>query len=225
MTGTRAGGRTAAIAVSVAFHLGVLALLALHAPKLAPPAPEPGGPPVPIIPLLLSPRALPENAEGGRSGAIRLHRRRVRDRDLPAHVRPLVTPAAEAAPAPADTPAASPAAPDEPARKLGEALDLTRVLRSRVGCASPDLLTREEREACDRRLAAGAKDAPYLGAGIERDKARALDASAARKAADVRYRDAPPTPPTAPGRMGSGQTAEGMAAQMGNDRAKLKVPF
>jgi len=223
MTRGRADGRTVAIAVSVVFHAGLLALVVLHAPRLAPPAPEPGGPPIPIIPLLLSPRALPEDADGER-GAIRLHRRQVRARDLPAHVRPLVapveTPAAAAEPRTVSSPAAN-----EPARRLGEALDLTRALRSRVGCASPDLLSREEREACDDRLAAGARDAPYLGEGIDREKARAFDATAARKAADARYRSAPPTPPSAPGRQGSGQTAEGMAAQMGNDRGALRVPF
>ena len=215
--------RAGAVAISAGLHAVLLAALALHAPRLKVPPQARAGAPVPIIPILLSPRAAPSNA-GAPGGPIRLHRRQVRPRDLPAHVRPLVTPAAEAPARPSDPDAASASAPQEPARP-GEAADLARALRSRVGCANPALLSREEREGCEARLAAGARDAPYLGGGLDREKARAFDAAAARKAADARYRAAPPTPPSAPGRAGSGQTAEGMAAQMGNDRGTLRAPF
>lgn len=216
--------RAGAVAISAGLHAVLLAALALHAPRLKVPPQASAGAPVPIIPILLSPRAAPSDA-GAPSGPIRLHRRQVRPRELPAHVRPLVAPVAEAPATTADPDVARTPATEEPARRPGDAQDLARALRSRVGCANPTLLSREEREACNDRLAAGARDAPYLGGGLGREKARTFDAAAARKAADARYRAAPPTPPSAPGRAGSGQTAEGMAAQMGNDRGTLRAPF
>ncbi|WP_334165141.1 hypothetical protein [Phenylobacterium sp.] len=220
------GGRrgAGAVAISAGLHAVLLVGVALHAPRLKVPPQSSAGAPAPIIPILLSPRAAPSTA-GAPGGPIRLHRRQVRPRDLPAHVRPLVAPVAEAPATPSGPDAAGPPAPEESARRLLEAQDLARALRTRVGCSSPALLSREEREACDDRLAAGARDAPYLGEGLGRETARGLDAAAARKAADARYRAAPPTPPSAPGRAGSGQTAEGMAAQMGNDRGTLRAPF
>lgn len=216
--------RGGAVAISAGLHAVLLAGVALHVPRLKVPPQASAGAPVPIIPILLSPRAAPAGA-GAPGGPIRLHRRQVRARDLPAHVKPLVAPVAEAPAAPSEPDPASPPAPEETTRRPGEFPDLTRALRTRVGCANPALLSREEREACNARLGAGARDAPYLGDGLDRETARGLDAAAARKAADARYRSAPPTPPSAPGRTGSGQTAEGMAAQMGNDRGTLRAPF
>ena len=89
-----------AVAVSVAAHVVVLAVVALQSPMLTIPA-EPAGPPIPIIPVLLMPRTPPPTAgEKARPEPIRLHRRP--QPFLP----PEVTPAPIAPPAP---PAAAPA--------------------------------------------------------------------------------------------------------------------
>ncbi|MDB5494200.1 MAG: hypothetical protein JWP86_1537, partial [Phenylobacterium sp.] len=78
MTAARRGRRIAAVALSAAVHALVLTALALHAPVLFIPT-EPGGPPEPIIPLLLMPRLPPPApAAGVQPGPIRLHRRQLR---------------------------------------------------------------------------------------------------------------------------------------------------
>jgi hypothetical protein len=192
-------GHTVAIAASAAFHVAVLALLVLHAPRLKTPPAEPGGPPIPIIPLLLAPRALPDDAEGERGGAIRLHRRQVRARDLPSHVRPLIAaaqaePVAPAAPVETARVAAGPAAP---AADPAGGLALARTLRGRLGCANPETLSAAERTACEERLGRGAPQAPYMPAPIERTKRSYYDAVAEAKAPSP-----PPTPGTATGKLG-----------------------
>src|SRR5947209_6576895 len=109
MPAAKRGRRIAAVAVSGAVHLLVLAALALHAPTLSIPN-EPGGPPEPIIPLLLMPRLPPPVASAGAApGPIRLHRRQLRPipPDLP--VAPLPVP--ERPPPPAQ---AGPAPPTRP---------------------------------------------------------------------------------------------------------------
>ncbi|HEY8617292.1 hypothetical protein [Phenylobacterium sp.] len=216
-----------AVGVSAALHLVVLAVLALHAPKAPVRPPEAAGPPIPIIPVLLAPMAVPPGPAGEGGGPIRLHRRQVRPRDLPAHVRPLIAPTAaqpeavEVRPAPSPVAASSP----PPAGGLGP-LELSRVLRSGVlGCANPGRLSREERARCEEQLASGARDAPFTGPGVSPDKLEGFAAVAARKAADARYRGAPPTPPVAAGRGGPGASASDMARQLGNDRPSASRPF
>jgi hypothetical protein len=180
-----------AVALSVAVHGAVLTVLALHAPRLRVPE-EMAGPPEPIIPILILPR-LPPAAAGSAAGDsfIRLHRRPVRPRELPAHVAPLLTPPPPdtAAPPPAAAPAseATPAAP--PAGP-----DLATVLRrSRIGCANASVLglSRAEQEACQQQLGQGAASAPFIAPPMSPAKRAELEAAGARKDATVRAREAP----------------------------------
>ena len=78
MPAGKRGRRLAAIAGSAVAHLAVLTVVALHAPTLFIPS-EPGGPPEPIIPVLLMPRLPPPAPSTGvKPGPIRLHRRQIR---------------------------------------------------------------------------------------------------------------------------------------------------
>lgn len=194
----KAGRRRAgAVAISAGLHAGLFIALALHAPRLKVPPPASAGPPAPIIPILLSPRAAASAAAAG-GGPIRLHRRQVRPRDLPAHVRPLET-AAAAAPRPAPTatsPTPNPGEAGAGPPALASA-DLSRALRGRLGCANLDSLSRAERAACEERLGRGAADAPYIPAPIDPAKRAYYAAVAAAKAPDP-----PPTPQGATGRLG-----------------------
>jgi len=86
-------------------------------------------------------------------------------------------------------------------------------------------LNRAERDLCDERFGKGAKDAKFAGLGLTPDKQRLLDAAAARKDADYRYKyGAPTAQPGGRSRL-PGATAEGMAGDLGNDRPGLKIPF
>ena len=213
----------AAAVVSVAVHVALLVALVLHAPRLRV-YEQPSGPPQAIIPVLILPRAPPPVAgSGAKPAPIRLHRRaqRFAPQDLP--VAPLVAPVEEAPARPA--PATGPRTVTGPPAPTPGEVNAQRALRAMVGCANPSLLTRAEREKCEERLAAGARDAPYLGTGVDRDKARSLEAAAARKEADVRYRNAAPTPNAAPGRAGAGASAEELGRQLGNDRPKAVQPI
>ena len=188
-------GRTiAAIAVSAAVHVPILVALALHAPFLAIPD-EPGGPPEPIIPVLLMPRSLPPTtAPDARPGPIRLHRRQLHTlpQDLP--VAPLPAPEAPAPPpvaAPGPVTVRAPPSPEAQRPPVQTALR-----RSAVGCANPHAsgLTRAEREVCEEQLGAGAQTALFPGLGLSAGKQTALDKAGARREGDRRYREAPPPP-------------------------------
>lgn len=202
------------VAASIAAHVAVLGLLALHVPRLRTPAPQPAGPPEAIIPVLIMPRALPPSADAGAPAPLRLHRRRTRYSDAPLPVAPLVAPAPQA-----EAPQA--AAPSGPRTLLLPRYEDTladnarRALRGRLNCDSPSL-TRAEREACIERFAAGARSAPPMGLGIERDKATALEAVARRKEQDYEYKRAPVPP---------GNCASRVSDCLGNDRPQLKIPF
>ncbi|HEV2533512.1 hypothetical protein [Phenylobacterium sp.] len=189
MPAAKRGRRIAAVAASGAVHLLVLTALALHAPTLIIPD-EAGGPPEPIIPVLLMPRLPPSAATAGvRPGPIRLHRRQLRviPPDLP--VAPL--PAPERPPPPAAAP--GPAAPLRPSPlPEGPRQEIQNTLRrSAIGCANPQAagLTRSEREACEERLGRGVREAPYLpgDAAMSADARSALGKAAAAKEADRRY--------------------------------------
>lgn len=92
-------------------------------------------------------------------------------------------PPAAAAPA-APAPAAKPAAPaaGRPSPWLvgpGSVLPpgFSTSLRTQVGCSDPKAagLSREEREACEKRLARGARDAPFIQAPMAPEKRAAYD--------------------------------------------------
>jgi hypothetical protein len=82
--------------------------------------------------------------------------------------------------------------PPSPAAELQKG-EVRNALQGLVGCANPDLagLTRAQRAKCDERLAAGAKEAPFIepGATLSREKRGLLDKAAAGREADRRYRD------------------------------------
>jgi hypothetical protein len=214
--------RFGVVAVSVAFHAAVLTALALHGPRLKIPV-ETAGPPVPIIPVLILPRAPPPAGVAGAAPTpIRLHRRpqRFAPADLP--IAPLIVPEAPAAPpAPTDP---GPRTVQAPTREAVVATNAVRALRSRLGCANANALglTRAEREACDDQLAAGARQADYLGTGMNADKAAGLAAAAARNEGDYKFKRM--TPQAAPGgRIGS--TARDLGESLGDDRPAATVPF
>lgn len=227
------------VAASVAVHAIVLGLIALHMPKLRAPPAEPSGPPEAIIPILIMPRALPPAAEAGAAPApLRLHRRRTRYSDEPLPVAPLVAPTAAAAPTkPVD--AAGPRPLLLPRYEDTLADNARRALRGRLNCDSPGL-TRAEREACMDRFAAGARDAPPLGLGIEAGKESDLARAARRKEEDYRYKrsagggvgtsgsgydNGRPQSPGAPN-LGMGASAHDLGDVTGNDaRRDLKAPF
>ena len=224
------------VAASMAVHALLLTLVALHAPRL--PRPQTAsGPPEAVIPVLIVPRVpAPTAAPGAKPTPIRLHRRPQRFADEPLPVAPLVTPTAEARrPAPVEGPRAIAPSPTEDAL----AVNARAALRGRVGCANASVvgLSRAEREACEDMLAAGAKDAPFAGLGLERGKAGELGAAAARRERDFKYmRSAGPPGTAGGGPMANGnavgrgnnlpgQTAEGIGAMVGSDKPTLKVPF
>jgi hypothetical protein len=192
------GRKKAAIAVSALAHLALLALVASQAPTLFVPA-EPGGPPEPVIPVLLTPRLPPAaTAPGERPGVVRLHRRQMRPPPSELTVAPLPVPPAPPAPTPAPAAPAAAVAPRAPVLPEGPREDLRAALRrSPIGCANPQSLSRDERQACEERLGAGSKAAPYIPAPIAPEIRAYYDAVAKAKEPD-----GPPTPQRAPGRLG-----------------------
>ncbi|WP_293905657.1 hypothetical protein [Phenylobacterium sp.] len=226
------------MAASVAVHAALLAVLALHAPRLRVPV-YASGPPEAVIPVLIMPRTPPPAAApGAQPQPIRLHRRPQPFALEPLPVTPLVAPTLDA-PRPPGPTAPGPRIVSPPTQEDAIAVNAGRALRGKLGCANASLmnLSRAEREACEDQLAAGAKQADYLGTGIDADKAGALAAAARRKDADFRYMRAPGGPGTvgagpsangnAVGRDGTlpGATAEGIGKVVGSDKPTLKVPF
>jgi hypothetical protein len=185
MTRRKGGRRIGAVAFSAAAHVLLLTVLALQTPMLRM-AREDTGPPIPVIPVLLTPKTPP--ASTGRPKPIRLHRRPQRFAAQPPPIPPLPIPpepARPARPASAVHPAPLPSTPK---------MELRTALRSSpVGCADPDAvgLTRAEREHCYAELGKGAKSAPFPGLGLEAAKQREFDRSAAHKEACRAYRDNP----------------------------------
>lgn len=174
--------RRAVIGVLIASgfaHLGVLGLLALVQPELRQMAPPPVFD-VEILPRLLPSPARPtDEAAPTRPLQVRPPRNARSAQDVP----PLVIPERSIAP----PGKAAPAGPATPAPVPSDVRDALR--RGPVGCANPDLLSKEERDACLERLGAGAKDAPFIEPPMSRDKRRAFDAAAAKKEAYRRYRE------------------------------------
>ncbi len=211
-----------AVALSAAAHAALIVALVLHAPSLRVPPPE-RGPPEAVIPVLILPRTPPLTANpGARPSPIRLHQRSIRapDEEEPP-VAPLVIPTQPAAPPPPPGPGpravAAPPAPDPMAANAG------RALRGLIGCGNPSLLSREERQKCEDRLAAGVPPSDFLGMGIDADKAKGLAAAARRKEEDYKYKRTAPSPEGF--KPGIGSSAHGLAKALGNDRPEAKVPF
>src|SRR4051794_23432773 len=85
-----------AVTASVIAHVAVVVVLASQQPTLHMPV-EPGGPPAPIIPILLMPRTPPPVAgREARPAPIRLHRRAQRASPEETPVVPVVIPATKA---------------------------------------------------------------------------------------------------------------------------------
>jgi hypothetical protein len=230
-------GRTYGIAAaSLAAHAALLAVLAVYAPKLRVPEWKSGPPPA-IIPVLIMPRVPPPAAQpGAKPEPIRLHRRPQRFAEPPPPVKPLVAPEEEARRA-ASTP--GPRTLNLPGPGEAVAANARNALRGRLGCANPDAvgLTPAEREACERRFAAGAKGAAFPGLGIDSDKAAGLDAAAAQKERDYKYRRSGGAPGTvgagpsstanAPGGRVNlpGASASDIGSTVGSDRPSSSTPF
>lgn len=219
-------------AASVTLHAALLAVVAAYAPRLMMPD-SASGPPEPIIPILIMPRTPPAaTGPNAKLTPIRLHRRPQRFVPPEEAVPPLVVPQAPVARPSAlatSRPTSLPSSRDEVADNVA------KVLRGRLGCANPSSLSRAEREACEDQLAAGARDAAFTGLGLARDKAAELDRTATRKAADVKWRNAPGGGHGVPGsgrsetpgspNLGLGTSAHDLAAAQGNDRPEAKLPF
>lgn len=175
----RIGTRKAWIgAGSLAAHALALLWFAT-AIRPSPPAPEPD----PIIEaqiVRLAPRPTPNPASAAPSPP------RPRLAQLPDEGR---TPAD---PAPLYVPAAPPPAEATPPPPVGRMLS---GLRGRLGCTGAALgaITREERERCEERLAAGAKDLPHMppGATMGATKRAEFDRAAAIADARVRAKERP----------------------------------
>lgn len=173
------------IGLSAAGHLAVLALLALTHPQLSVSQPPPVME-VQIVPVYAPRKAEPAPTLRPLAAQPIRPRRSVRQEEAPS-IAPLVTPNA---PAPAEAPGPWRLAPPGPEAPPAASPPLRNALRGgTVGCANPGLLSKEERAACQEKLGAGAKDAPFIPPAMSADKRKAFDAAAARKDANRRYRD------------------------------------
>lgn len=183
MAGVRRSRLYALLGVSLLLHVAVLAALGLREPKLdlapAPPVMEVQVVPYYVLPTppALDATRLPPLVERP------IQPRRTLRPDETSTVAPLVTPRAPAPPVgPWTLGRPAPGASAPPA-------DLREALRSgAAGCSSPSLLTREEREACQEKLGAGAKDAPFFQPPMDPRKRQAFDEAAAKKEAYQRYK-------------------------------------
>ncbi len=237
MPGTRKRRNGWIVAGSLAAHVAVLTLLALHTPRLRIPTPA-SGPPEAVIPVLIMPRTPPLSAApGAQPQPIRLHRRPQRFVPQEADVKPLVAAPLEVSKGPAATTSGAKTVSGPPPEDA-VAANARQVLRGKLGCANASLLglSRAEREACDYRLAAGARQTDYLGTGIDAVKARGLAAAAQRKESDYSYMRSTPSVVVGAGPAAKGNavgrennlpgaTAEALGAITGSDKPTAKVPF
>lgn len=176
------------IGASIALHAGALAVLALQkAPVSRAVAPA-------LIEVTIAPLYLVETEPHKRRTREPIPARAVKRLTGPLPVSPLY-----AAPATANPGQGPWDVRDNESASLppgGRAMLSEALRKGGAGCQQADLvgLTARERAACDERLGAGAKTAAYLGQGLDAGKQKALDLAAARKAAYLRYRDAPIPP-------------------------------
>jgi hypothetical protein len=237
MRATRRRRNGAIVAASLAVHAAILIVVALQAPRLKIPRLA-SGPPEAVIPVLIMPRTPPPSAApGAQPQPIRLHRRPQPFAPSETDVKPLVAPALEAkGPPPAAT--SGPKTVTGPTPEDAVAANARQALRGKLGCANASLLglSRAEREACDDQLGAGARQADYLGTGVDADKAKGLAAAARRKEADYSYMRTTPTAgggagPSAKGNAAGrennlpGSTAESLGRITGSDKPTAKIPF
>jgi hypothetical protein len=220
---------TGAVAISLIAHLVVGVVVLLQRPTLVAREME-HGPPEAIIPILIAPRTPPVVAGGhlAPSTPIRLHRRPQPFLPPEAPTAPIAPPApptpATAAPAPARGPLVLHPSP-LPEGPKGDTR--TALRQGFVGCANEQAvgLNRAERDLCDEKFGKGAKTAAFAGLGLSADKQHLLDAAAARKDNDYRYKYAPSVAqPLGRSRL-AGATAEQMASDLGNDKPSAKLPF
>jgi hypothetical protein len=188
---------TWAVTASIIAHLAAVVFVVLQKPILRMPVDE-GGPPPPVIPVLIVPRTqnLPAGAEA-RPAPIRLHRRPQRFVPPEAPTAPIAPPAPLTPPGPARP--RGPVAVHPSPLPEGPKGDVRTALRQGpVGCANTLAvgLNHAERDLCDETLGKGAKDAPFIdpGVALSRDKRTLLDTAATKRDADRKYRDgqAPP---------------------------------
>ena len=143
--------RAWATAAAVCAHLLALLALGWRIPKLAAPSPAEDRSPAFAV-TLVRPEVRPKTPSPGRAAPA-----------PPSSQRVLISPTPGAPTLSAPTPSVPEQTPPAPAPPEANAGDqrLRNTLRGLVGCADPAAyhLTREEREACDRQLAA-AKPAP-----------------------------------------------------------------
>ena len=214
----RRNSRRWAIGVSAVAHLVVLAVIALQRPMLQQPVWQ-GGPPEPVIPVLILPRNPPST--GGHAAPSqhrRLHRRL--QPHLPTPIAPLPVPEVAAKPQPAAGPSEAKSVPTFHPAPLPEGPrgEVKQALRQGyVGCANADTvgLNRAERDLCDEKFGKGAKDTAFAGLGLTADKQKLLDAAGAKKEADYRYTRGGGVPTRAQGAATIGQTAEQSCINMG----------
>jgi hypothetical protein len=207
---------TWAVTASVLAHLAV-GLFLLSQKSTLPRPPDFAGPPEAIIPLLILPRTPPPQAGGkaAKPTPIRLHRR-------PQRFLPPETPTAPIAPPEPPAPAAAASAPRGPVALHPSPLpegpkgEVRAALRAgTVGCANPTItgLNKAEREHCDEVFGKGAKDTAFAGLGLTAEKQRLLDAAAAKKEDDYRYKH------------GTVPNGGGPGGPLGADPRAAKVPF
>lgn len=223
------GRKYGIVAASMAVHAVLATLLVLNAPRLRIPEMQ-SGPPEAIIPILIMPRTPPPAAQPGAAPTeIRLHRRVTRFSDEPPPVAPLIAPA-ETKPTERTTQAPGPRVLTLPAPEDALAANARNALRSKLGCDSPTL-SRAEREACMDRFADGSRDAPFVGLGIDRDKASGLDAAAARRERDYKYQRGIKGSAPASGGLpwdttrGPPAPSDALGNMVGSDNVAKKIPF
>lgn len=171
------------LCASLLVHAAVLTMLGLRRPHLGA-APPPPVAEVQVVPYYVLRAKRPAGAE--RQPAILerpIRPRRTLRPDETSPVAPLVTPNAPAAPSGPWTVAPAVSGAPTPSPDVRQALR-----RGAGGCATPGLLTREEREACQEQLGAGAKDAPFFQPPMDPRKRQAFDEAAAKKEAYQRYK-------------------------------------
>jgi hypothetical protein len=200
----RGGSVRAAILLASAFaHVAILAALATTRGVVMDARTPTPVMHVDLIPADVSPPRSVHSAKRPRASPVRPSPRPARPSTGEAAISPLILPSAPA---------------DAPSDRAGLDAGVREVLRGgALGCANPDALTLDSRARarCVERLGAGARDAPFLPAPLSREKQAAFDRTAARRAADRKYREA--TPPglstsDAPGGItGLGQTGHGAA--------------
>jgi hypothetical protein len=169
----------AALAVCLLAHLGLVVLLAREHPVLKS---RPLGPA--MFEVTVVPMFFPEPVRSPKPRPL-LRVRRAHDAASPPGLPPLLVP---------DLTPGPPPLPLGPPPHLTPELGAT--LRRALGCtniASPSL-SQAERDNCLARLGAGARSAPYIPSGLNRDKQDLLDRAAAAKEAYRRYRDGPVPP-------------------------------